>query len=135
MLMEIYVRDIQNDMIKPPDNGGLVSVVDSATHKVLISDTTLRLFIPPQVRKMTPKLRQICGCEICIITKDMNIDLNIYRTRLVINLKHKYVVIHTHNNLFSTKSSANYKYKVFPDGDFFTCCYQKFRSVHHLYSY
>ena len=62
MLMDIYVRDLQNDMIKPFDNGGLESLVDSVTHKVLISDTTLRSFIPPQVRKMTPKLCQICGC-------------------------------------------------------------------------
>ena len=39
MLMEIYVRDIHNDMIKKSDNGELEIVVDSATQKVLISDT------------------------------------------------------------------------------------------------
>ena len=53
--MEIYVGDIHNDMIKPYKNGGLMSVVDSVTHKLLISDKTLRSFIPPQVQKMTPK--------------------------------------------------------------------------------
>ena len=62
--MDISVRDIQNDMIKPPDNGMLESVVNSVTHKVLISDTTLRSFIPPQVLKMTLKLHQICGCKL-----------------------------------------------------------------------
>ena len=46
-------------MIKTYDNGGLVIVVDSVTHKLLISDTELRSFIPPQVRKMNPKLHQI----------------------------------------------------------------------------
>ena len=50
--MEISVRDLQDDMIKPSENGGLTSVVDSATHEVLISDTTLSSFIPPQVQKM-----------------------------------------------------------------------------------
>ena len=40
--MEVSVRDLQNDMIKPSYNGGLVSLVDSVTHKELISDTTLR---------------------------------------------------------------------------------------------
>ena len=44
--MEIYFRVIHNDMIKPYDNCGLVSVVDYVTQKVLISDTTLRSFIP-----------------------------------------------------------------------------------------
>ena len=63
MLMDIYVRYIQNDTIKLSMNGGLTSVVDYVTQKVLISDTALRSFIPPQVRKMTPKLRQICRCE------------------------------------------------------------------------
>ena len=76
IVMEIYVRDIHNDIIKPSNNGGLVGVVDNMTHKLLISDTTLRSFIPLQVRKMTPKLRQICGCALFIIPKDMQIYLN-----------------------------------------------------------
>ena len=42
------VRDIHNDMIKQSDNGGLWSGVDSVLQKFLISDTTLRSFIPPQ---------------------------------------------------------------------------------------
>ena len=40
MLIEIYVRDLQNDMITPNNNGRLESEVDSVTQKVLISDTT-----------------------------------------------------------------------------------------------
>ena len=42
MSMEISVGYLHNDMIKPSENSGLVSVVDSVTLKVLISDTTLR---------------------------------------------------------------------------------------------
>ena len=69
--MVISVRDLHNDMIKLSDNGGLESLVDSVTQKFLISDTTLRLFILPQVRKMTPRLPHIRECKIFIITKDM----------------------------------------------------------------
>ena len=72
-----------------------MSAVDSVTHKLLISDTTSRSFSPPHVRKITPKLRQICGCVICIITKDMHIDLNIFRTRLVTYLQQNSVGRHT----------------------------------------
>ena len=45
--MEIYVRYIHNDMIKPSYNGGLEIVADSVTQKLLISDTTLMSFMPP----------------------------------------------------------------------------------------
>ena len=115
--MEIYVRDIQKTMIKPYNNGWLVSVVDYVTQKLLISDIILKSFIPPQVRKMTLKLRHICGCEICIIPKDMYIGLNISRTRIVTDLQHKYVGIYTQNSLFSTTSDSYYNNKVFIDGE------------------
>ena len=94
-----------------------MSVLDSVTQKLLIIDKKLRSFIPPQVRKMTPKLHQICGCEICIIPKYMQIGLNILRTILVTNILHNYVGRHTCNSLFSYKSAANYKDKVFPYGE------------------
>ena len=42
MSMDIYVRDIHNDTIKQYKNGGLESVVDSVTQKLLISNITLR---------------------------------------------------------------------------------------------
>ena len=67
---------------------------------------------------MTIKLRQICGCEICIIPKYIQIYLNRSRNRLVKYLQHKYVCIHTHNRLFSTKSDECYKDKAFTDGEF-----------------
>ena len=116
--LNISVRDLHNNMIKLSNNVGLDRVVDSVTQKVLISDKTLRPFIPPQVRKMTPKLCQICGCEICITPKDTRIYLNISRTRLVTDLKQKYLRINTHNSLFSTTSAAHYKDKLFPGGEF-----------------
>ena len=40
--MDISVMDIHNDMIKPSNNGGLESVVDYMTHKLLISDKISR---------------------------------------------------------------------------------------------
>ena len=83
----------------------------------MISDRTLRSFIPPQVQKITPKLRQVCGCEICIIPKDMQLGSNIFRTIPGIYLQHNSVWRHTHNSLFSTISATHYKDKVFPYGE------------------
>ena len=42
MLTDISVRDLHNDTIKTSENGGLVSVVDYVTQKVLMSYITLR---------------------------------------------------------------------------------------------
>ena len=93
-----------------------MSVIDSMTQKVMISDAKLRLFIPPQVWKMTSKLHQICGCEIYIIPKYMKIYLNRSRTRIVTDLQQKYVGRHTYNSLFLTTRDAYYKDRVFPYG-------------------
>ena len=71
-------------MIKPSYNGGMASIVDYVTYKVLISDTTSRSFTPPPIWNMTHKLRQIYRCEIFIISKDMQIDLIILRKRILI---------------------------------------------------
>ena len=59
MSMEISVRHIHNGIIKPSENGEMDNVVDSVMHKVPINDTILRSFIPPQARKMTPRLCHI----------------------------------------------------------------------------
>ena len=62
---------------------------------------------------MTPKLRHIFGCELCIFLKGMQIDLNIFITRLVIDLQLKSVRRHICNSIFSTKCDAYYKDKIF----------------------
>ena len=69
--MEIYVRVIHNDTIKPFENGGLAIIVDSVIHKVLIIDTKLRSFIPPQVHKMTPKYVRFVDAGFLSLLRDM----------------------------------------------------------------
>ena len=77
----------------------------------MISDTTLSSFIPLQVRKMNPRLRQICGCEIFTIPKNIYIDLNIFKRNFVSDLKQKPVVRNTHTSVYSTTSSEHNKEK------------------------
>ena len=118
MLTDISGWDLRNDMIKPYVNGGLASLVDSVTLKLLLSDTTLRSFIPPQFQEMTFELHQVCGCEpFYIIHKGTKIDLNIFRTILVTYYQQNNFVRHTQNSPFRTTSAAHYKEKVFPDGE------------------
>ena len=116
--MEISVQDLHNDMIKPYQNDGLAIVVEYVTEKILISDTILRSFILPQICKMTPKLCHICGCEICIIPKGIQLYLNIFRTRLITYPQQKCFGRHTRKNLSITTSALHQKDKVFPYGGF-----------------
>ena len=132
--MDISVRHLQNDTIKPSDNGGLESGVDWVTHKFLIRYKTERSFIPPQISKMTTRLRQFCGCEVCIIPKDKKFASNIFRTKLVTYLQKKYIGIHKMNSAYITTSDAHYKENVSRLW-IFTCSYQKWSSVHLPYYY
>ena len=56
---------------------------------------------------MDPKLRKVFGCKIFIITKDMNMDLNIPRINLTTDLQQKCVGIHTRNSAYINKSDEN----------------------------
>ena len=67
---------------------------------------------------MTPKLRQICGCALCMIPKDIQIDLNGFITRPAKYLQQKYFWIHTRNCLFITTIDAHYKDIVFLYGEY-----------------
>ena len=62
-LIEISIRELHDDLIKPPPTG-LPEVYDINKELLLISESTLRSFIPPKMRAMSPAQRQICGCEI-----------------------------------------------------------------------
>jgi hypothetical protein len=65
LLIEISIRELHNDLIELPESGGLAEARD-AEGKVIISDSMLRCLLPPQLRKMTERHKQMCGCEVCL---------------------------------------------------------------------
>ena len=58
---------------------------------------------------------QICGYELCIISKDIQIDLNLLITNIVTSLQQNSIGRHTHNSAYSSTSTAHYKGVCFPD--------------------
>ena len=54
-------------MIKDVNEGGLQYVWND--NKLLVSETALRFLLPDQLKKCTPKYKQMCGCETCINIK------------------------------------------------------------------
>jgi hypothetical protein len=80
LLLPISIRELHNDMLLPPDEGGFKEAWDE-TGNVRISDTALRALLPEQARKMTPRHKQMCGCEVCIQIRYHQNDLNAWRHR------------------------------------------------------
>ena len=85
LLLEIDVRELHNDLIELPvekggKGGGLAEARDS-NGKIIISDTSLRYLLPPQLKRMTEKHKQMCGCEVCLIGDSHQKTLNAFRVR------------------------------------------------------
>ena len=66
-LIQISIRELHNDLIKSKNEGGLDKVWNGK--KLLVSDKSLRYMIPINVKKFTPRYKQICRCEVCIQAK------------------------------------------------------------------
>ena len=71
LLLEFSMRQLHNELIASPDDGGLVGARHAVTNDVIISDTMLRSLGPPQLRPMTDNHKMMCGCAICNTSKYM----------------------------------------------------------------
>ena len=64
LLLECSMRQLHNDIIASPDDGGLFGAIHDITNDVIISDTMLRSLAPPQLCPMTDNHKMMCGCAI-----------------------------------------------------------------------
>jgi len=78
LLLEISVRELHNDLLDTPENGGLAEARDESGD-VLISDMALGYLLPPQLRRMTASHKQMCGCEKCLSIWSLQQSLNTWR--------------------------------------------------------
>jgi hypothetical protein len=116
LLLEIPVRELHNDLILPPKDGGL-AVARDVSGNVIISDTSLRRLLPTELRVATESHKQLCGCEICLTARSHQLSLNAWRQRYVKKLKENADNIED----VSIKRSArirvqNYRETVLPNG-------------------
>ena len=56
---------------------------------IFISDSTLRLLLSPQFKKMSARYKIMCGCECCISAKSIHSSLLYWRDRHLKKLKYK----------------------------------------------
>ena len=61
-------------MFSPPEEGGL-RYARGADNNIIISDSTLRTILPPQLNNISAHYKVICGCECCVSSKVMHTSL------------------------------------------------------------
>ena len=89
LLLECSMRQLHNELIDSPDDGGLVGARHAITNDVIISDTVLCSLAPPQLRPMTDNHKMMCGCAICNTSNYMQESLNAWRRKQLKFMKEK----------------------------------------------
>ena len=80
LLLQVSVRELHNSLVSDPNDGGLKDARDE-DGKIIISDSTLRSLLPPQLKKMSARYKIMCGCECCISAKSIHSSLLSWRDR------------------------------------------------------
>ena len=70
------MRQLHNEIIALPDDGGLLGDRNAETNDVIISDTMLCSLEPPQLRPITDNQKMMCGCAIFNTSKYFQEPLN-----------------------------------------------------------
>ena len=81
------IAELHNAMIADPVNNGGFAGARDQDGKVCISDTMLRNLLPRNLKQMTNSHKQLCGCETCIIAKELCITLITWETKQLNYLK------------------------------------------------
>ena len=76
-----FMRQLHNELIASPNDGGLVGSRHTITNDVIISDTILRSLAPPQLRPGTDNHKMMCGCAIYNTSKYVQESLNAWRRK------------------------------------------------------
>ena len=62
--LEYSMRQLPNELIDSPDDGGLLGSRHSDKNDMIISDTMLCSLSPPELHSMTANHKMMCGCSI-----------------------------------------------------------------------
>ena len=52
LLLQMSIRELHNNLVSDPNDGGIKDARDE-DNNIIISDSTLRSLLPPQLKKMT----------------------------------------------------------------------------------
>ena len=82
------VRELHNSLVSDPNVGGLKDARDEENN-IIISDSILCSLLPPRLKKMSARYKNMCGCECCIYAKSIHSSLLSWRDWYLKKLKDK----------------------------------------------
>ena len=83
------MRQLHNEIIASPDDGGLLVARHVDTNYVIISVTMLHSLAPPKLLPMTYNHKMMCGCAICNTSNYFQELLNAWRQKQLKIIKYK----------------------------------------------
>jgi hypothetical protein len=87
--------------------------------KIRFSESTLHHFMPKHIKKAGNRYKQMCGCQCCVICKDMHQNLKLWRKTCIKTKQQEIVGMQARLRLRTTKMEqlASYKLKVIDNHD------------------
>ena len=70
-LLQVYVRELHNKLVSDPNYGGLKDARDEYDN-IIISYSTLRSMLPPQLKQISAHYKVMCRCECCIYAESIH---------------------------------------------------------------
>ena len=74
LLLQVSVRELHNSLVSDTNDGGL-KYSRYEDGNIIISDSTLRSLLSPQLKHMSARYKVMFGCECCIFTKSIHSSL------------------------------------------------------------
>ena len=116
LYMQISVKELHADMLKPSHEGGFSMAKDSEG-KPIISQSMLHTLIPPYIKPMSMQKRFLCACEICVSAETLQSSLNYWRLKNIKRLD--YMVsnrLRCRGGVSFQKDVSAYKEEILVDG-------------------
>ena len=80
LILQVSVRELHNKIISDTNYDGIKKARDEE-NSIMISDSTLRTLLPPQLKQISARYKVMCGCECCISAKSIHTSLISWQDR------------------------------------------------------
>ena len=88
LLLQVSVRELHNSLVSYPNDVGLKDARYEDYH-IIISDSTLRLLLPPQLRQIFARYKVMCGSDCYISAKSIHSSLLSWHDRHLKKIKYQ----------------------------------------------
>ena len=70
LLPQVYIKELHNIMLIPTEESGIEEAV-YVENNMIITESTIRNILSPQLRKISAQNKILCCCECCIFAQSM----------------------------------------------------------------